>query len=155
MWNRSWPTSRHLHSIYSTYPITTPDWNILRFYSAFLSYIRVRTSPALHLTTETGPVSETLCQIYHIEWSWEYSVGIAARVRFPTGVREFSLLYSVQTGSGNDPSSYRMVIGGFSRGKAAGDVKLSTHLHSPICLHGIVLKWLSTGPLRLPYPQSG
>jgi hypothetical protein len=44
-----------------------------------------------------------------------------AEVRFPVGARYFSLLHSVQTGSGAHPASYPMGTGfSFSGGKAAG-----------------------------------
>jgi hypothetical protein len=47
--------------------------------------------------------------------------GWTARVRFPTGTRDFSLFHSAQTDSGVHPSSYTMGTGGsFLRGKAAG-----------------------------------
>jgi hypothetical protein len=36
-----------------------------------------------------------------------------ARVRFPVGARDFSLLHSVQTGSGARPPSYPMGTRGF------------------------------------------
>jgi hypothetical protein len=50
------------------------------------------------------------------------SIGIATGwttgVRLPTGTRDFSLLYSVQTGSEAHPASYPMGIGGsFPGGK--------------------------------------
>jgi hypothetical protein len=49
------------------------------------------------------------------------ATGIRARVRFPAGVRDFSLLQSVQTGSEAHPFTYPMSTGGyFSGGKAAG-----------------------------------
>jgi hypothetical protein len=42
-------------------------------------------------------------------------------VRFPAGAGNFSLLHSVQTGSGVHPASYPMSTGGsLPRGKAAG-----------------------------------
>jgi hypothetical protein len=42
------------------------------------------------------------------------SVGIVmAGVRFPAGTRDFSLLHSVQTGSGAHPASYIMGTGGY------------------------------------------
>jgi hypothetical protein len=48
-------------------------------------------------------------------------------VRFPTGERDFSLLHSVQTGSGAHPASYPMGTGGyFPEGKAARGVKLTS-----------------------------
>jgi hypothetical protein len=41
------------------------------------------------------------------------SVGIAtARVRFPAGIRDFSILHSAHTGSGANPASYPMSTGG-------------------------------------------
>jgi hypothetical protein len=44
--------------------------------------------------------------------SWNSSVGIAtARVQFPA-VQDFSLLHSVQTGSGAQPAYYPMGAGG-------------------------------------------
>jgi hypothetical protein len=56
--------------------------------------------------------------------SRDISVGTAtgwtARVRFPA-VQDFSLLHSVQTGSGVHPASYPMGTGGYFPGsKAAG-----------------------------------
>jgi hypothetical protein len=60
----------------------------------------------------------------------EYAVGIATAyglddrgvgVRVPVGVKNFSLVYIVQTGSGAHPTSYPMGTGGsFPGGKAAG-----------------------------------
>jgi hypothetical protein len=52
------------------------------------------------------------------------------RVRFPVGAGKFSLHYRVQNGSGAHPASYPMgTRGSFPGGKAAGGVKLTTHLH--------------------------
>jgi hypothetical protein len=79
--------------------------------------------------------------------------GWTARVQFPGGGRDFCLLHSVQTGSGAHPASCTMGMGSFFlRGKAAGDVKVTSHLHLvpksrmvelyphfPIQLHGVVL----------------
>jgi hypothetical protein len=77
-----------------------------------------------------------------------------AWVRFLAGARDFSLVCSVQTGSGAKPASYIMGTGGglFPRGKSGEVVKLTTHLnlvtisrmvelnlHSDIRLHGVVL----------------
>jgi hypothetical protein len=46
--------------------------------------------------------------------------GLEARVRFPA-VQDFSLLHSVQIGSGAHPASHPMSTGGsFAGGKAAG-----------------------------------
>jgi hypothetical protein len=73
-------------------------------------------------------------------------------ISFPA-VQVSSLLHSVQTGSGTHPGSYPIGIGIPSpEDKAAGGVKLTTHLHlvprsrkmelylhSLIELHGIVL----------------
>jgi hypothetical protein len=54
----------------------------------------------------------------------------AAGVRFPAGERDFSLLHSVQTGSGAHISSCPMdTVDSFPGGKEAGVVKLTTHLH--------------------------
>jgi hypothetical protein len=44
------------------------------------------------------------------------ATGWTAGVRFPSEARDFSLLHSVQTGSGADPAYYTMSPGG----KAAG-----------------------------------
>jgi hypothetical protein len=74
-------------------------------------------------------------------------------VLFPAGVRDFSLLHSVQTGSSTHPASYPVGKGTLSLGVKWGTgVKLTTHLHlvlrvrtlelylhSPIRLHGVVL----------------
>jgi hypothetical protein len=67
------------------------------------------------------------------------SVGIAlgyglddrgSRVPFPAGAGNFSLHHRVQNGSGAHPASYPMSTkGSFTGGKAAGGVKLTTHLH--------------------------
>jgi hypothetical protein len=80
--------------------------------------------------------------------------GLDGPVSIP-GRAKFSLLHGVQTDSGANPiTSYPMGIGGdFPRGYSGQDPKLTTHfhlvprsrmvelyLHSPICLHGIVLK---------------
>jgi len=46
------------------------------------------------------------------------------------GVGNFSLHYGIQTSSGTHPASYPMGIrNSFPRGKAAGGVKLISHLH--------------------------
>jgi hypothetical protein len=46
---------------------------------------------------------------------------LAMGVLIPAGARDFSLLHSVQTGSGADPTSYPMSTGGsFPGGNAAG-----------------------------------
>jgi hypothetical protein len=52
------------------------------------------------------------------EMSWGSSVDIAtAGVRFPTGVRDFSLLHSAHTGSGANRASYPMgTVGSFPGG---------------------------------------
>jgi len=51
-------------------------------------------------------------------------------VRVPGGAWNFSLHHCVQTGSGAYPASYPMgTRDSFPRGKAAGGVKLTTHLH--------------------------
>jgi hypothetical protein len=59
--------------------------------------------------------------------SWDSSIGIAARsglddwVRFLAGARDFSLLHSIQTSSGDHPASYPVGIrGSFPRDKATG-----------------------------------
>jgi hypothetical protein len=91
------------------------------------------------------------------------SVGIALdyelddrgfRVRFPVEAGNFSLHHRVKNGSGAHPASYPMgTRGSFPGGKAAGGVKLTTHLQiaprsknecsytstPPIRLHGVVL----------------
>jgi hypothetical protein len=87
------------------------------------------------------------------------SVGIATRLQagfritFTVEARDFSLLHNVQTGSEAHPASYKMGTGDFSlRVMCNRGVKLTTHLnlvqrlrmvelhlHSPICLHGVVL----------------
>jgi hypothetical protein len=43
-----------------------------------------------------------------------WATGCTAGVRFPTWARHFSLLHSVQTGSGAHPASYPMGTGDFS-----------------------------------------
>jgi hypothetical protein len=62
-----------------------------------------------------------------------YSAGLWADwtvVRVPAGAGNFSLHHRVQTGSGAHPASYPVGTRGFSPGsKAAGGVKLITHLH--------------------------
>jgi hypothetical protein len=76
-----------------------------------------------------------------------------SRDRFPAGAGNFSLHYRVQNGSGAHLASYPMgTKGSFPGGKAAGSVKLTTHLHlvprsknewnctsTPTRLHGVVL----------------
>jgi hypothetical protein len=71
--------------------------------------------------------------------------------------KRFSLLHSVQTGSGIHPASYSMGTGALSPGIKWPGMELTTHphlvlklrivelyLHSLTCLHGIVLNYLST-----------
>jgi hypothetical protein len=71
--------------------------------------------------------------------SRDSSVGIAlgygldnrgSRFRFPAEAGNFSLHQRIQKGSGSLPASYPMGTRGFfPGGKAAGGVKLTTHLH--------------------------
>jgi hypothetical protein len=69
---------------------------------------------------------------------------------FLADARDYSLLHSVETDSGAHPASYKVGTVDFFPGVQS--VKLTTHLHlvprlrieelylhSPICLHGIVL----------------
>jgi hypothetical protein len=52
------------------------------------------------------------------------------RVQFPASAGNFSLHHRVQNGSGAHPASYPMgTRGSFPGSKAAGLVKLTTHLH--------------------------
>jgi hypothetical protein len=91
------------------------------------------------------------------------ATGWTALVQFPA-VQYLYLCHGVQTESRAHPASYPMCTGGsFPRRQSGRGVKLTTHLylvprsrmlelylHSPICLHGIVLNWLSAGTnLRL------
>jgi hypothetical protein len=75
-----------------------------------------------------------------------------AGVRFPTGARYFSLLRSVQTGSGTHSASYPIGTGGSFLGvkpprrEADHTTPSSTevknggiYLHSPIYLHGVLI----------------
>jgi hypothetical protein len=87
--------------------------------------------------------------IMHVTCMWEGSccptgtsrlfavlhrAGIAtAGVRFPVEARYFSLLQSVQTGSGSHPASYPVSTGGL-RGRG---MKLTSHLH-PVSRSGMV-----------------
>jgi hypothetical protein len=71
----------------------------------------------------------------------------------PTGARDFSVLYTVQTSFEAHPDSYTMDKGGsFPEGKAARGLKLTVHfhlmqrskmmelyVHSPIRFYGILL----------------
>jgi hypothetical protein len=63
--------------------------------------------------------------------SRESSVGLEtgcmAEVPFPVGVIDFSLLHSIQTGSGAHPASYKIGYQAFF--PRSGDVKLTTRLH--------------------------
>jgi hypothetical protein len=57
------------------------------------------------------------------------AAGWTVRVRLPA-IQEFSLLHSVQTGSGANPRSYPNGTGGdFPWGLSDRGVKLTTHLH--------------------------
>jgi hypothetical protein len=70
------------------------------------------------------------CLVKHRDKSRDSSVGIATgyglddrmiRVRFPAGAGNFSLLYRVQTGSGDHSTYYPMCTrGSFPGGKTAG-----------------------------------
>jgi hypothetical protein len=81
-----------------------------------------------------------------------------AGIRCPAEVRDFSLLDSVKIGSGAHPTSYPMFTeDSFGGGNAAGAWSWppphsaeELYLHSPICLHSIVLNSLSTGA-TLPF----
>jgi hypothetical protein len=75
-------------------------------------------SPHFDLKISSTSVSNSsiryLCFSYH-ETGWTTGVG------FPAGARDFSLLHSVQTGSGDRPASYRMcTVDSFPGGKTAG-----------------------------------
>jgi hypothetical protein len=89
-----------------------------------------------------------------------------SRFRFPAGAGNFSLHHRVQNGSGASPASYPMGTRGLSLGvkrqgreadhspPSSAEVKecVELYLHSPIRLHGVVLR-LSTGTtLPLPLP---
>jgi hypothetical protein len=78
------------------------------------------------------------------------ATGWTARIRFPAEARNLSLLHSVQNGPGIHPAPLPGTL--FSWGSSFRGVKLTTHfllvpssrmlelyLHSPTCLHGIVL----------------
>jgi hypothetical protein len=79
--------------------------------------------------------------------------GLVRRDSIPSRGKRFSLLHSVQTGCGAHRPSYPLSTGGsFPRGRAARDMKLTTHLqltprsgmvepylHSLIDLHGVGL----------------
>jgi hypothetical protein len=72
-----------------------------------------------------------------------------AGVLFPTGVRSFSLLHSVQTASGTHQPPMEWVAGDFPLGLKRPRREAELHivdlyLHSPTRLHGIVLNSLST-----------
>jgi hypothetical protein len=94
--------------------------------------------------------------------SQDSSVGIATSyglddrmigIRFPTGAGNFSLRHSVQTGSRAHSASYPIVAGALSLGvkrpgreadhlpASSAKVKecVELYLHSPICLHGVML----------------
>jgi hypothetical protein len=66
--------------------------------------------------------------------------------------KKFSLLHTVEAGSGAPPSLLPIGAGAYSPGLKSRSVKLTTHshivqrlrmvelyLHSPICIHGVVL----------------
>jgi hypothetical protein len=92
---------------------------------------------------------------YTIEIRASIAVGWTAGVQFPARARDFSL-QSVQTGSGAHLASFSVDTGGsFPGSVVVGGMKLTTHfhlvlrsrmveihLHSPICLHDIVLNCL-------------
>jgi hypothetical protein len=59
------------------------------------------------------------------------------RFRFPTEVRDFSLLHCVQTGSGAHPATYPI---------GTRDLKLTTHLH--IVLKSIMVELCLHSPIR-------
>jgi hypothetical protein len=81
-----------------------------------------------------------------IKLRYMYNRGIA--VRFPEGVRDFHLLYSVKTGSGTHPASYRVGTGGSFHGDRTagtwswpltsiwwrGQERMQLYLHLPIRL---------------------
>jgi hypothetical protein len=85
------------------------------------AFERVKTFHALERPATVILYFQRTARRYSIR---DNSVGIATGwttgVRCLAGVRDFSLLHSVQTGSG-DPASYRMGTGGsFTGGKANG-----------------------------------
>jgi hypothetical protein len=92
-------------------------------------YIPTYTHTIIH--THTGV--ETDHAVQRLGYGLEVR-GIA--VRLPAGARGFSLLHNIQAGCGAHPTSYRMGTGG----EAAGALTVvELHLHSAICLHGVVL----------------
>jgi hypothetical protein len=99
------------------------------------------------------------CNLYH-RWVRQDSLaigtadyGLDGRGSILGGERNFSVLHSVKTGPGAHPASYPMCIGvpfpGIKRpGREAdnrsppssADVKIvELYLHSPLCLHSVVL----------------
>jgi hypothetical protein len=69
---------------------------------------------------------QLLCAQYNLMHSFKNSTGWTPGVRFPARQRDFSLLFSVQTGSGAHPASYSMGTGGSFPG---GNVAVASHLH--------------------------
>jgi hypothetical protein len=72
----------------------------------------------------------------------------ASRVRFPARAENFYLHHRVQNGSGAHPASYPMGTRGSFLGResdhsltSSAEVKerVEIYLHSPVCLHGMVL----------------
>jgi hypothetical protein len=127
----------------------------------------------MHLTFRCGNINfNTQICFMLLKKAWiaqRYSAGLRAgwsRVWFPEGAGNVSLHHRVQTGSGAHPASYPMSTkGSFPQCKAAGGVKLTTHLHLvprprmcgpiPPLLQYASMAWYSFKiagkTLRLPY----
>jgi hypothetical protein len=83
------------------------------------------------------------------------TTGWTSGVLFAAGARDFSLLHNVHTDRGAHSASYTMGTGccfqGVKRpGREADHLvprlrMMELYLHSPICLHGIVVSYLSKG----------
>jgi hypothetical protein len=98
---------------------------------------------------------------YILCWSQDSSVGIAtgqgadSRSSIPAGVKDFSPLHNIQSGSGTHPASYPVGTGAVSpevkrpgceadqSPPSSADVKNGGPIHPR--LHGMVLSYLNTG----------
>jgi hypothetical protein len=65
--------------------------------------------------------------IHHLKHCFKYRL---KGVRFLSGVRDFSILHSLQTGPGVHPASYTTDSGVFPRGTSGRELKMTIHSHT-------------------------
>jgi hypothetical protein len=130
--NIYWPPVIHSDSkLLSGFPFPingNPDNNLESFCISQLNNFVLVTAFTPHMFIQCLKSTPDTTSLFEAV-SRDSSVGIGigyelenrgTGIRFPAGARDFSVLHSVQTGSGAHPSSYPISTGGpFFRGKAA------------------------------------